>query len=135
MTCAQDPHTLLPDLSLRLLLMYYSLHRHFAVFLFILCEIKKGVKGRIKKSPPKGSLYLKCNLPVCSFILVITHPCRIQHSLGCQHRRGICILITVIHQSLDSRLDNGLRAFIAWKKGHVHFCPFQAAAPVIKDGI
>ena len=53
------------------------------------------------------------DLSVCTVILIISHSCCIQHLLGGDHRRSICIFITVIHDRLDPCLNNRLGTFIA----------------------
>ena len=68
---------------------------------------------------PKASLHIQFNLPACAAVLIITHTSCIHHPFGCDHRRSICILVTVIDYSFDACLNNGFRTFIAGEKRNI----------------
>ena len=74
-------------------------------------------------------------LPSCPVIAVISYSGRVQHPLGGDYRRGVLILVTVIDNCFDPRLDDRLGAFVAREKLNVQFRPFQASAPVIQDSV
>ena len=75
------------------------------------------------------------DLSACPFVFIVTYSCRIQHSLGRDHRWCILVFVTVINDRLDTGLNDCLGTFITREQGNVKFRPFQASASVIQNRI
>ena len=74
-----------------------------------------------------GKLQLPAGMPVRDHL----HARGCEHPFGCPVRRGSIVLVTVIYDRPDPRLDQRLRALIAGKQRHIELGAFQTAAPVI----
>lgn len=59
----------------------------------------------------------------------------LQHPFGCLDTVCFGIFIAQVDNFLDTGLDNGFGAFVAWKQGSIYFTPLKGCTAIVQDSI